>query len=98
LVVEPKRQVWVCQHINCQRHGSADVLQALQSLAGDQIAVCPSGCLGQCSTGPTVHVIPDQVWYCRVEAEDAIEIAEQHFQDGQPVERLLHPRFHTRYY
>jgi (2Fe-2S) ferredoxin len=52
--------------------------------------------MGQCSSGPTVYVTPDRTWYCRVKPEDAIEIVTQHVQLNQPVERLLHPRFHPR--
>ncbi|MEM9486323.1 MAG: (2Fe-2S) ferredoxin domain-containing protein, partial [Cyanobacteria bacterium P01_F01_bin.116] len=39
----------------------------------------------------------DNVWYCRVQPQDVDDIIEQHIHQGQPVKRLLHPRFHPDY-
>jgi len=50
--------------------------------------------MGQCSSGPTVHILPDDTWYCRLRPEDVAVIVEQHFGQGQPVAAYLHPRFH----
>ncbi len=84
----------VCQHRSCERNYSPDVLAALQASAPPGVLIASSGCLGQCGSGPTVQVMPDQVWYCRVKPEDAVEIVESHLQGDRPVQRLLHPRFH----
>jgi (2Fe-2S) ferredoxin len=70
------------------------VLAALRALAPPGVLISSSGCLGQCASGPTVQVMPDQVWYCRVRPEDAADIVEQHILGDRPVSRLLHPRFH----
>jgi (2Fe-2S) ferredoxin len=59
--------------------------------------VADSGCLGQCGSGPMVRVLPDDIWYCRVRPDDVAEIVEQHLHQNQPVQRLLHPRFHPKY-
>jgi len=61
------------------------------------VLVSASDCMGQCSSGPTVYITPDRTWYCRVKPEDVAEIVVQHVQLNQPVERLLHPRFHPRF-
>jgi (2Fe-2S) ferredoxin len=55
-----------------------------------------SGCLGQCNIGPTVRVIPDEIWYYRVTPEDVPLIVEQHLKQGEPVQEKLNPRFHPR--
>lgn len=91
------RHVEVCQYRNCLGNGSGEVLAALQgqSLAG--VTVTGTGCLGQCSIGPTVHVLPDQVWYCRVKESDVAAIAD-YLRGGVPVKRLLHPRFHPNFW
>lgn len=44
-----------------------------------------------------VRIAPDNTWYCRVYPKDVIGIIENHIQNNQPVQRLLHPRFHPRY-
>ena len=59
--------------------------------------VSGSGCLGQCGSGPMVRIAPDNIWYCRVYPKDVKGIIENHIQNNQPVQRLLHPRFHPRY-
>lgn len=94
----PDRQVLVCQYINCLGNGSAEVLAAFSALAIPGIVVIGSECQGQCNMGPTVRVLPDEIWYCRVKPQDVPEIVEQHLQQGKPVDRLLHPRFHPKFY
>ncbi|MGJ3253885.1 MAG: (2Fe-2S) ferredoxin domain-containing protein [Elainellaceae cyanobacterium] len=94
----PKRRcVLVCQHRSCQRNGSEAVLAAFREAATPGVFVSGGGCTGQCSSGPTVRVMPDGTWYCQVRPPDVPEIVDQHFQHDQPVERLLHPRFHPRF-
>jgi len=90
--------VMVCQHVSCQRNGSAEVLQAFRERKVPGVTINPSGCLGQCSSGPTVRVTPDETWYCRVKPDDVPAIVEQHLIGGEPVEAKLHPRIHLRFY
>lgn len=47
-----------------------------------------SSCLDFCASGPTVCVMPDDVWYSGVRKEDVAEIIESHLLQGRPVERL----------
>jgi len=91
-----QRQVLVCQYQNCLARGSAEVLAAFQAHPVPEAKIEASGCLGQCNLGPNVRVLPDEVWYCRVQAEDVPAIVAEHLQAGQAVERLLHPRFHAK--
>lgn len=87
----------ICQYRSCQRNGSADVLAAFRQ--ADQprgVMIVESDCMGQCGSGPTVRVMPDNVWYCRVTTADVPRIIEQHLQNGEPVQDLLHPRFHSQ--
>lgn len=84
----------VCQYRSCERNHSPEVLAALRAIAPKGVLISSSGCLGQCASGPTVQVMPDQTWYCRVRPEDAAEIVDQHLKGDRPVQRLLHPRFH----
>lgn len=87
------RQVWVCQHRNCQAQGSEAVLAAFLCNM-TEVQVQGQECQGQCNLGPTVRVLPDQTWYCRVKPEDVPEIVAQHIYGDRPVDRLLHPRLH----
>ncbi|HEY9751405.1 MAG TPA: (2Fe-2S) ferredoxin domain-containing protein [Coleofasciculaceae cyanobacterium] len=94
----PKKcRVLVCQYINCQQNGSVDVLAAFQAHPVRDVEILASECQGQCNMGPTVHVLPDEVWYCRVKPVDVALICDQHLIMGKPVERLLHPRLHPKF-
>ncbi|WP_326521081.1 (2Fe-2S) ferredoxin domain-containing protein [Leptothoe kymatousa] len=92
-----RRFIQVCQYRSCQRFQSAEVLAALKQHATSDLMVSASSCLGQCGSGPMVRVAPDNIWYCRVRAQDVDEILEQHIQQDKPVKRLLHPRMHPNY-
>lgn len=86
--------VQVCQHRSCQRHGSMQVLIAFQRHQSRRVLVAETGCLGQCSSGPTVRVMSDNTWYCQVTPEDVPQIVTQHLGQGQRLRSRLHPRFH----
>jgi (2Fe-2S) ferredoxin len=91
----PKRWlVQVCRHRSCDRGGSADVLAAFQQHQSAYISVVESDCMGQCSAGPTVIVMPGNTWYCRVTPDDVSRIVEAHLGRGERVRDRLHPRFH----
>ncbi|WP_013320963.1 (2Fe-2S) ferredoxin domain-containing protein [Gloeothece verrucosa] len=92
---EHQRCVMVCQHQSCQVQGAAKVLLAFHMAdLPDDTLVMPTGCQGQCSTSPTVRIIPEEIWYCRVQSTDVPLIVEQHLKGGKPVKEKLHPRFH----
>lgn len=92
------RCVLVCQHRTCIRHGAAQVMAAFQAVAIPGVTVQASGCLGQCSIGPNVRILPDEIWYARLTPADVEAITEEHLGHGQPVDRLLNPRIHQPFY
>lgn len=89
-----RRCVLVCQYRSCSRNGAAEVLTAFQTAAPSGVFVTGSDCMGQCASGVTVKVMPDNFWYCRIKPEHTAIIVEQHLLHNQPVATLLHPRFH----
>lgn len=93
----PVTQRWliqVCQHRSCQRHQAQEVLAAFRNYQSNHILVAASSCMGQCSSGPTVHIMPDDTWYCQVQPNQVKTIVTQHLESGEQVKELLHPRFH----
>lgn len=93
----PKRRyILVCQYRSCARNGSAEVLAAFQSTVPAGVFAGGSDCMGQCASGPTVRVMPDGTWYCRVKPSHIPTIVQQHLYEDHLVEPLLHPRFHPR--
>ncbi|HEY9650973.1 MAG TPA: (2Fe-2S) ferredoxin domain-containing protein [Coleofasciculaceae cyanobacterium] len=89
--------ILVCQHRSCQAAGSEAVLAAFEAADTRDFTVKGSDCQGQCSAGPTVRIIPEETWYCRVQPSDVPVIVEQHLHGGKRVEAKLHPRIHMRF-
>ena len=93
-----QRCVIVCQHTSCLKNGSEKVLAAFEeSDLPKDIIVEGSECQGQCSSGPTVRIVPEETWYCRIQPSDVPLIVEQHLKGGKRIEAKLHPRIHMRF-
>lgn len=81
---------------SCAQRGSEAVHAALKEelgkrgLAKLQARACTSSCLDQCSSGVTVLVEPDNVFYGRVTVADVPEIVDAIAED-RLVERLVLP-------
>ena len=84
----------ICNGTGCHSGGAAETIGAIKkeienlSLA-NEVAVIPTGCHGMCEMGPIVIVYPEGTFYCRVNAEDGVEIVREHLAKGRPVERLM---------
>ena len=99
-----RHHVFVCTGKSCSARNSAEVLAAFdrelkargilfgkaakgKNPAGSVVLTeCAS--VGFCAIGPAVMVYPDGIWYAQVEAEDVVEIIEEHLLQGRPVRRL----------
>jgi (2Fe-2S) ferredoxin len=102
------KTVLVCQNRTCAKQGAAAVLAAFESCCpaidptwpaptlpnSSPIEVFGCGCLGQCGNGPMVHVLPEQVWYWRVQPEEVGAIVRQHLIGGCPISAMLYPALH----
>ena len=92
-----ERCVLVCQYRSCLANGSAEVLAAFKAADTDGFTVKGTGCQGQCSSGPTVRIVPDETWYWRVKPSDVPKITEEHLKQGKQVEEKLNTRIHMRF-
>jgi len=94
------RYVFVCQNHSCLRQNSQEVLKTFKAETKNLLGVNiqPSSCLGQCSTGPTVRVTPDETWYYRVQPDSVPLIVTQHLKENKPVDEMLNPRIHRSFY
>lgn len=75
-----RTHVLVCEHKDCERRGGREAYKALkESLrergARGRVLVTRVDCLDQCDDGPVMVVYPEGVWYGRVDAHCAREIA-----------------------
>ncbi|HEX2028799.1 MAG TPA: (2Fe-2S) ferredoxin domain-containing protein [Nitriliruptorales bacterium] len=84
---------------SCVQRGGGEVFNAFRELTGQlglvDVKVTFTGCLEPCMVGPTVLVVPDNVWYGGVTVDDVPLIVEQHLVGGEPVEflRIGHAEF-----
>ncbi|MGB3204312.1 MAG: (2Fe-2S) ferredoxin domain-containing protein [Crinalium sp.] len=92
-----QRCVLVCQYRSCLANNSAEVLAAFQAAVVPEVTVIGAECQGQCSSGATVRILPEETWYYRVKPSDVSVIVEQHLKGGKPVEKMLNPRIHLRF-
>ncbi|MGQ9865193.1 MAG: (2Fe-2S) ferredoxin domain-containing protein [Pseudanabaenaceae cyanobacterium] len=86
------RKVFVCRHRTCRRDGADAVWECFRTLVPNGAE--ETGCLGLCGAGPMVLVIPDEVYYWRVNPTKAAAIVAQHLQRGEVQTAWLHPRLH----
>ena len=56
----------------------------------DKVEIVETGCLGPCSAGPSLMI--GEVFYEKLQPEDAAEIVSEHLAKGRVVERLAHKR------
>lgn len=97
---EQKRtKVLVCTGGGCIASGSLDIVRAFKEAikeASLDVEVIGTGCMGPCSKGPVVRILPQQIVYEHVGTEDVKKIVAQHLAAGEAVEELMltdeHPR------
>jgi len=90
-----ERHVFVCTFgKTCPNRGGADIGGELKRRAKEagitkRIRVNKSGCLNQCSRGPTMVVYPEVIWYGGVKASDIDDILTKTVMRGEVIPRLL---------
>mgnify|MGYP001806139505 CR=1 FL=1 len=85
-----KKQVLICQNRTCRKQGSAQILAAFNNSSVQGVTVVASGCLGKCGNGPMVLVLPEEIWYCRVQIDEVSVVIERHLKGGKPVKGMLY--------
>ena len=96
-----EKHLLVCGATGCLSSGSAKVTEALKKELDDRgirdkYRIVMSGCPGFCEVGPIIVVYPDEVFYCRLSPEDIPNIVEQHFINGEIVEKHLFKDLKTK--
>ncbi len=94
---DQQQAICVCTGGGCIASGSLDLLQACKDAvkeAGLSIPVIGTGCMGPCSRGPVIRILPDQIMYQQVQANQVRQIVEEHIIKGKPVASLLYTNTH----
>ena len=101
-MAKPEKMILVCNNQRppghprgcCLDKGSRDITMELRNEMDERdlfgkVSLASTGCIGPCSVGPIVAVMPDDVWYKEVTKENVQEILDQHIVGGNPVETLV---------
>ncbi|MDI6618037.1 MAG: NADH-quinone oxidoreductase subunit NuoF [Clostridiales bacterium] len=88
-----KRSVYVCGGGGCLSSGCMKVKDELlkrvrESGIDNEVEVKVTGCMGPCSAGPIMRILPENVYYSNLKPEDVGRIVEKHLIEGKPVEEL----------
>lgn len=94
LVEDGKIHVMICGGTGCQASESMEIKQRLFDQVEkhnlfEKVEVHMTGCFGLCEVGPNIVVYPQGIFYCGVSLEDIDEIVDEHFINGNIVERLV---------
>lgn len=95
-VCDIKRKILVCCGTGCLANNSYEVYKEFKKKVKGigQIDVQPlikaTGCNGLCEKGPVVKIIPDEISYFKVSADDVDEIVEKTILKGEIIDRLLY--------
>ncbi|HEX3011312.1 MAG TPA: (2Fe-2S) ferredoxin domain-containing protein, partial [Syntrophomonadaceae bacterium] len=90
------KQILVCCGTGCVANGGMEVFNALRDgLANNKNVKVSSttsakatGCHGLCAQGPFVRILPDDILYCKVKADDVPEIISKTLENGELIKRL----------
>jgi (2Fe-2S) ferredoxin len=96
---KPKYHFFLCNSFRangepkgaCNKKGSADLLQYLQTEIGDRgidAIVSTTSCLNVCEQGPILVVYPNELWYFEITEQKLDEILVA-LEDGNPVPSLM---------
>ncbi|MCE5269264.1 MAG: FAD-dependent oxidoreductase [Planctomycetaceae bacterium] len=85
----------ICLGASCIASGALKVKESLehelaQRQMQDKVTIIGTGCLGPCSGGPALMI--GDVFYQKLQPEDAKDIVGEHLARGRVVERLTHKR------
>ena len=92
-----KHYILVCGGVASESCKGSEMFKALktaveqQGMAND-VQVVRTGCLGFCTKGLVVKVLPGDTLYVKTQPEDAEEIVREHIVGGREVGRLLYDR------
>ncbi len=84
------KQIFVCTHDlkgekpSCGDHQGAAIFKELRRVAKEKglhprIRVAQATCLGQCDSGTSIMVYPDDIWFKNVQLKDVDELIKKFF-------------------
>jgi len=98
-----RKHIFICENIrpaesarpSCGLQNSAGLRSEMKRILAEKglskvYRVNSAGCLDQCEHGPMLVIYPQEIWYCRVQPEDAVEIVEKTILQDEIIDRLVY--------
>ena len=82
----------ICTGGGCIASGSLEIKGAFEEAIKAhnlQVNVIPTGCMGPCSKGPIIKIVPDNIIYENLSINDVAKVVQDHLIGGKVVEELL---------
>ncbi len=92
------KEILICTGTGCLSSGAEDIEARLVELLKQhdlekeypvKEVIKKTGCLGPCSLGPTMIIMPEKTFYGRLQVSDVEIIVEEHLMKGEVVSSLL---------
>ncbi len=95
--VEP--EIHVCTGGGCIASGSLETVRALEEAlqaAGKTARIVQTGCMGPCSKGPVVRMMPDGITYEAITKDRAARIVQEHLIGGNIIAEFAQKDLETK--
>ncbi|MDZ7844308.1 MAG: NADH-quinone oxidoreductase subunit NuoF [Anaerolineales bacterium] len=96
-----QEQITVCAGTGCCASGALDVKEALEEAVKAEgldvpVEVKITGCRGFCEQGPLVSILPENIFYTKVQTKNAAQIVKKTLVKGEVAKNLLYRDAATR--
>lgn len=96
-----QKHITVCAGTGCCASGALDVKEALEEAVKAEgldvpVEVKITGCRGFCEQGPLVSILPEDIFYTKVQPKNAAQIVKKTLVEGEVAKNLLYRDAATR--
>lgn len=86
-----KHQILVCGGAGCVSSGCAEIKQAVEESLIDlglesKTKVMETGCMGTCAVGPVMLILPERIFYTKLDPEKVYRIIKAHLKENRIIE------------
>jgi len=88
-----QKSVHICTGGGCIASGSMETAEAFEKGcrdAGIEVSIKKTGCMGPCSKGPVIRILPDNIIYEGITAGEVPRIIQEHLINGTIVDDFAH--------
>ena len=98
-----EHHIYFCAGAGCISCGCADVARSIKECLdeyklNDKVKMIETGCIGLCSLGPVMLVMPERIFYVGLSPKNIGKVIKSHFVDHQVAERYCYQDLKTKEY